>query len=287
MRTFLGCWDDLSVAKVRICGIPSSRFSIPDSHANLGPKLIRIASNFISDTGIPAGGLVDQASGIRLCKGVSVVDMGDFPYPNSLACAMELQELLFGSPSELSVALLGDDSCNFPILVGREGVLIHFDAHDDRSCAGNGITHANFVRLLLEHSPNLWVVQFGPRGCLHPDRIIEGHSRVSRATSMNELNDILLDFALRTPVYIAVDLDILDPDIFPDVSCPEPNGLDWSQLSDCLRSVFRAMPVRLFTVSEFSPQADERASMIRALRIAQMIVDVLHLGAKRETDSKS
>jgi agmatinase len=58
---------------------------------------------------------------------------------------------------------------------------------------------------------------------------------------------------LSGPVYISVDLDVLDPSLMPAVGTPEPGGMDWLKLMGLLKDVARSHRIVGFDVCELSP----------------------------------
>ena len=58
---------------------------------------------------------------------------------------------------------------------------------------------------------------------------------------------------LTGPVYLTIDLDVLDPAIMPSTGTPEPGGMDWYLMIEYLRKVFKAKNVIGFDLVEFAP----------------------------------
>ena len=58
---------------------------------------------------------------------------------------------------------------------------------------------------------------------------------------------------LNDPVYITIDLDVLDPSIMPATGTPEPGGMDWYTLITYLNKVFKSRTVVGFDIVEFAP----------------------------------
>jgi len=54
-------------------------------------------------------------------------------------------------------------------------------------------------------------------------------------------------------VYISLDLDVLDPSIFPATGTPEPGGMGWYDLLTYLKQVFSGKTVVGFDLVEFAP----------------------------------
>ena len=73
---------------------------------------------------------------------------------------------------------------------------------------------------------------------------------------------------LSDPVYITIDLDVLDPSIMPSTGTPEPGGLDWNTTIRYLRKVFESREVVGFDIVEFAP--------IEGLRAPDFLVSKLY-----------
>ncbi|GAA3111035.1 hypothetical protein GCM10017687_24520 [Streptomyces echinatus] len=63
-----------------------------------------------------------------------------------------------------------------------------------------------------------------------------------------------------THVYIHLDLDVLDPEHFPSLSCPEPGGLHPEQLRAALRALAERFHLAGLGVTEHAPAADSAGS---------------------------
>jgi arginase family enzyme len=81
-------------------------------------------------------------------------------------------------------------------------------------------------------------------------------------------SDLALDF--RTPVYISVDMDGLDPAFAPGVSHREPGGLSTRQVIDLIQSVNQ--PVIAADVVEYNPRCD--ISNITATVAAKLVREI-------------
>jgi agmatinase len=90
--------------------------------------------------------------------------------------------------------------------------------------------------------------------------------------SLSEVGETLRRTAGR-PVYLTVDLDILDPGIAPGVGTPEPGGLTFD---DCilLISQLSSLHVVGFDVVELSPPYDptQQSAMAAAKLIRELIL---------------
>jgi agmatinase len=61
--------------------------------------------------------------------------------------------------------------------------------------------------------------------------------------------------ASKVPVYVTIDLDCLDPSVFPGTGTPEAGGVTFPQLLEAIRSVCRTNVVGA-DVNELAPMLD-------------------------------
>ena len=77
---------------------------------------------------------------------------------------------------------------------------------------------------------------------------------------------------LSPKVYLTVDLDGLDPSICPGVGTPEPGGLDWVQVNQLLKTVFKNRQVVGADVVECLPVPGQCQSEFLAARLVYKII---------------
>ncbi len=65
-----------------------------------------------------------------------------------------------------------------------------------------------------------------------------------------------VSFPAGTPVYLTVDLDVLDPSEFPGTGTPEAGGVRFAELPAALRDVFARVNVVAFDNVELAPALD-------------------------------
>jgi agmatinase len=128
-------------------------------------------------------------------------------------------------------------------------VVVHMDAHLDLrdEYDGNRYTHATVMKRILEKVGNSCLIQFGVRSgtrdewrlATREDTIVQSTTSLSR------------DLEGR-PVYLSVDLDVLDPSIMPETGTPEPGGLTFLQLHEAIISL-RGLDVVGADVVEYCP----------------------------------
>lgn len=118
-------------------------------------------------------------------------------------------------------------------------MVIHFDAHTDLRAdyMGEPLSHATVIKRIWDFLGDGRIFQFGIRSGLKEefDWADAGH------TFMNKFGYDKLDEAIAIikdkPVYLTIDLDILDPSIFPGTGTPEPGGISFSDMMQIIRKI--------------------------------------------------
>lgn len=110
--------------------------------------------------------------------------------------------------------------------------VIHLDAHTDlrEEFLGMTFSHATFMRQAHKFLGDGRIYQFGIRSGDEGEFkwINEGHV-YQQKFNLNGL-DKVIDKLKDVPVYITIDLDVLDPSVFPGTGTPEPGGVTYQEL---------------------------------------------------------
>ena len=258
VETFIGCESSFEEASVVLYGAPFDSTTSFRPGARFGPSAMRHES-FGLETYSPYQDkdLMD----------ISVFDSGDL-------------ELCFGS-SEM--ALLDIEkraneilhAGKFPLLLGGEHLvtlaavravfhkypdlhIIHFDAHADLrdDYLGAKLSHACVLRrcheLLGDNRIHQFCIRSGEReefqfAAQHTD--FHPFSFDGLQETVRELNE------KQVPVYFTIDLDCLDPSVFPGTGTPEAGGVSFLELLDAIRTVSQANVVGA-DVNELAPMLD-------------------------------
>lgn len=77
---------------------------------------------------------------------------------------------------------------------------------------------------------------------------------------------------LGDPVYVSVDLDVLDPSIMASVGTPEPGGMMWHELLGLLRAVTNERTVVGFDVTELAPGEGPAACSYTAAKLVYKLI---------------
>ncbi|MGQ9597863.1 MAG: agmatinase [Anaerolineae bacterium] len=188
-------------------------------------------------------------------------DVGDLVLPDTLEAFAEITEavdrLLAQDCRVLSLG--GDHSITYPLVrafARRYGPLqvLQLDAHPDirDQLDGNRYSHACQFARIMEEGLASRLVQVGIRFTT-PD-IIQQWQRFG--VEVVPISDwyFPLRFEWEGPVYISVDIDVLDPAFAPGVSVPEPGGLTTRQVLDWIQQ-FKGELVGADLV-EYNPERD-------------------------------
>lgn len=135
--------------------------------------------------------------------------------------------------------------------------IVHFDAHADlrSEYLGVSLSHACVLRRCWELVGDGRIFQFGIRsGDREEFRWGASHVKTSRF-SFEGLEETLRSLA-GLPVYFTVDLDVLDPSVFPGTGTPEPGGVLFDELRRAATLVCRSANVVACDVNELSPPYD-------------------------------
>ena len=135
--------------------------------------------------------------------------------------------------------------------------ILHFDAHADLRAdyLGNPLSHACVMRRCHDLLGDGRIFQFGIRSGTKEEFAFQGAGRVrAERFAAKTLPSIVLP--PQTPVYLTVDLDVLDPAEFPGTGTPEAGGLAFETLRGVLMDVFARFNAVVFDLVELAPALD-------------------------------
>lgn len=190
-------------------------------------------SNRFTESGLDLGtpGLLSEAGDV-VCEGDTEEVLG--------VITERVTALLDGGQRLL--VLGGDHAVTLPVLraarqrLGRIDV-VHLDAHPDLypDFEGRRFSHACTFARALEEGLLGRLVQFGIRTVNPVQRAVAEQYGVEMVTMRDWDGAPRLQF--ERPVYVSLDLDVLDPGFAPGVSHPEPGGLSVREVLSVLERV--------------------------------------------------
>lgn len=137
-----------------------------------------------------------------------------------------------------------------------DAMLVQLDAHTDLrdDYMGEPLSHATVVRRIHDLIGDNRIYQYGIRSGTKEEFEWSDTHTVLEKFSIDTLKD-LPGIIGNTPVYVTIDLDCLDPSIFPGTGTPEPGGLTYRELEPAFK-VFEQLNVVAADIVELSPPYD-------------------------------
>lgn len=255
-ETFLGCDADWEEARVVLYGAPYDSTTSFRPGTRFGSRAIRAESYGLE--------LYSPYQDAEL-RG-RVLDSGDL-------------ELPFGDPAP-ALAMIEARAAEIlqggkvPFLLGGEHLvtlgavraaakahpdlhILHFDAHADLRAdyLGAPLSHACVLRRCHELVGDHRIYQFGIRS---GDKAEFDWGKGHVFTHKFDLEGLgeALDALQGKPVYLTVDLDVLDPSVFPGTGTPEPGGVSFDALRRAVTDACRRLKIVAADVNELSPHYD-------------------------------
>ncbi len=196
---------------------------------------------------------------------VAIFDAGDLDFP-------------FGNPKKVLDMIhsftkdIVEDG-KIPVMIGGEHLvtlpaveavyekykdlyILHFDAHTDlrEDYMGEKFSHATVIKRIWDFLGDGKIYQFGIRS--GEKKEFEWSKEHTKLTKFNceGLQEAVKKIG-QAPVYITIDLDILDPSIFPGTGTIEPGGISFKEMMEVIKTI---MPLNIVgaDVVELSPHYD-------------------------------
>ncbi|MFA5719868.1 MAG: agmatinase [Acholeplasmataceae bacterium] len=154
--------------------------------------------------------------------------------------------------------------------------IIHLDAHTDLrdEFLGMKLSHATVIRRCYEAGAK--VFSFGIRSGDKDEFLWAKEHIYLRKFDLETLEDIILDINDK-PVYITIDLDILDPGVFPGTGTPEPGGIQYKELLEAIDAFKGLNKIVGADIVELNPLLDPSgASTMAAIKTLRELILLLH-----------
>lgn len=257
VETFLGCDAEYADARIAIFGAPFDSTTSFRPGTRFASRAIR-GDSFGVETYSPY-----QDRDLTDC---AVFDGGDL-------------ELVFGNtPRALdqieayAAQILADGK--IPCMIGGEHLvtlgavraevkqhpdlhILHFDAHTDlrEHYLGETLSHATVIRRCHDLVGDGRIYQFGIRSGEREEFAWAKEHLFQQKFNFNGLGEAVKQLRGK-PVYFTLDLDVLDPSVFPGTGTPEAGGVSFMHLLNACLSL-KGLEIVGFDVNELSPVYDQ------------------------------
>jgi agmatinase len=288
--------DEVGRADIAIAGVPFDSGVSYRPGARFGPAHVREASRLLRPYN-PAQDVFPFAS-------QQVADAGDLvanPFDLSAAVAeIEAGARQLRESADRLVVIGGDHTIALPLLRAVHAehgpvAVLHFDAHLDTwdTYFGAPITHGTpFRRASEEGLIDLTAsMHVGTRGPLYDKSDLEDDERLGFAVVTSEYVeehgaaaaiDRIRARVGDAPLYISIDIDVLDPAHAPGTGTPEAGGLTSRELLRMLRALSNLRIVGADVV-EVAPAYDH--AQLTAVAASHVVYELLSAMAPRESRS--
>ncbi len=274
LRTFarLPRVEDVETVDIGILGAPYDGATTFRAGSRFGPSAVREASLLLRP--------YDPVLGVSPFDTVQVADAGDAALnPVDMIeahAAIEDAARALHEGGAAVVGLGGDHSVALPLLRAAAAAhgplgLIQLDAHTDTwdSYFGADLTHGTMFRRAVEEGTldPARSVQVGLRGSLYAENDLDENRELGFTAVTAQMVDrdgvdgaleAVREVAAGGPVYVTVDVDVLDPAFAPGTGTPEIGGLTPRELQRLLAGVADAHGERIVSadVVEVAPAYD-------------------------------
>ena len=255
-------------AMPRLVSVPFDAHSSYVRGAADGPQAILDAlasdsANLWTETGHDASALLNDVHPIPT------------PEPKTFSAALEAAATQCAESGRPPIFLGGDHSVTYPLVKGLRSVLgdfaiLHFDAHPD--CYDvfddNPLSHACPFARIMEEGLCTRLVSVGVRTATGHQREQRKRFGIEWLEMKDKANWPTLEFY--GPVYISLDMDVLDPAFAPGVAHHEPGGMSTREVLDVIHAVRE--PVVAADVVELNPSrdVDGRSAMTAAKLVREI-----------------
>jgi agmatinase len=291
--------EHLAGVDVAIVGAPTDDLVSDRPGTRYAPRAIRAAS-------CPPGPHLE--AGVDAFSDLRIVDYGDAAVvPADPVRTHEAIERIVGEVVDagaLPVTLGGDHSITEPCVTAvarRRGPvgLIHFDTHTDTGREVFGVEHSHgtpMFRLVEAGSvPGTRYAQIGLRGYWPgPAEFAWQRERGIAAFFMHDVRDLGIQEVVQRalahvgpgPVYLTVDVDVLDPAFAPGTGTPEPGGMTSLDLLWAVREIASRAELAGADVVEVLPTAVGSADItaLVAERVVREVLTGLAVARSRAVD---
>ena len=235
IETFIGCESSFEEASIVLYGAPFDSTTSFRPGARFGPAAMRHES-FGLETYSPYQDrdLMDirvfDSGDLELCFGSSEMALSDIEKRADEILNAGKFPLLLGGEHLVTLAAVRAAAAKYPDLH-----IIHFDAHADLrdDYLGAKLSHACVLRRCHEIL-----------GDDHIPFTFEGLKETVRELKEKQV-----------PVYFTIDLDCLDPSVFPGTGTPEAGGVSFIELLEAIRTVSQVNVVGA-DANELAPMLD-------------------------------
>ena len=227
-KDFIGATDNYDEAKIVMLGMPYDCTCSNRAGTRFGPQAARLESIGIETYSVYFDSDMED---------LKFFDAGDLEYPfGNAQKALDITENNVDEIYNDNKKLLGVGGEHLITLASVKSVLkkypdlavIQFDAHTDlrEQYLGEQLTHSGVMYRIAKLTGYENIAQIGLRsGEKHEFELVKKYNTLKK-------EKYELDKFKNRPVFLTIDLDVLDPSLMSGVGTPEAGGLTYKELMD-------------------------------------------------------
>lgn len=280
---FMGSVREYNEAELILLGLPMDYTCSFRPGTRFGPQKVRDVSIGIEEYSVYQD---------KLLTDFPYYDCGDLDLPfGNVEGSLELIGEAAGEvirDDKIPGFIGGEHLVSVPVIkqvyekYGDALAILHFDAHADlrEDYIGCTNSHASAIRRLMDFMPGKNIYQFGIRsGTLEEFQLAQRSTNMHKLDVLEPMKQVASRIGKR-PVYITLDIDVVDPAYANGTGTPEPGGITSRELMDTLM-LLQGINLVGFDVVEISPPYDhsDRTAVLGAKLIRELIL--LALGYRR------
>ncbi|MBQ3863956.1 agmatinase [Schwartzia succinivorans] len=269
VETFLGCDANYEDARIVLYGAPFDSTTSYRPGTRFASRMMR-AESYGLETYSPYQDLdledaaVFDGGDLELCFGDTQKALDDIHDFAADILKDNKLPLLIGGEHLVSLPAIQAVYEKYPDLC-----VIHFDAHTDLrdDYLGAKLSHASVIRRVWDFVGDGRIWQFGIRSGERAEFYWAKEHTHLQKFNFDGLENAVAQLKGK-PVYLTIDLDVLDPSCFPGTGTPEAGGVTFMQLFNAMLSIIQGCQVVGCDLVELSPMLDASgASTATALKV--------------------
>ncbi len=257
--TFCGFAEDATDARVLVYGAPYDSTCSFRPGTRFAPARMREES-FGLETYSPYQDLdllnykVYDLGDLELPFGVQTKTLQTLEEQTAQILAKKAIPLMIGGEHLLTLGPVRECVKHYPNLE-----IVHFDAHTDLrdDYLGNELSHASVIKRCWELVGDQKIHSFGIRSGLKEEFAFAKEHLDFHPLTLDDASLVAEKLAsAKTPIYLTLDLDVLDPSVLPGTGTPEPGGATFMQLLNALLA-YKDCNIVGIDIMELSPHYDQ------------------------------
>lgn len=273
IETFLGCDSEFDESKIVIFGAPFDSTTSFRPGTRFAPRTMR-AESYGLETYSPYQDLdledakIFDSGDLELCFGRTELALDDIETRTREILDAGKLPFMIGGEHLVTLGAVRAVAEKYPELC-----IVHFDAHADLrdEYLGAELSHAAVIHRVWDILGDGRIFQFGIRSGDRAELEWGKQHVKTKLFSFEGLEETIEHIGNR-PVYFTLDLDVLDPSVFPGTGTPEAGGVTFKELLSAVLKVSKLNIVGM-DINELSPMLDASgASTATALKIMRELL---------------